>query len=260
MLFNPLLFLHKPLAVIKKTMYQEVKPSEGLNNVIDSFWIYSNNKASENFKILPDTCTDLIFDLNKNKGFVSGVMTNYQLTKLATDSNLIGVRFKTEKFSPLSKIPLNETKNLQVELSQIFSANNLNILNQLTDVETITGKINFLENFITTSFKQNYQRQDQLILSVAQSIRSVKGIVNVGDIAKSNHIGLRQLERRFKSYIGLTIKDFSNIVRFNNTKKAIASFTETSLLAIAFDMGFFDHSHMNYEFKRISGENPSYFR
>lgn len=241
-------------------MYQEIKPSEGLNNLIDSFWVFSNNKAIENFKILPDTCTDLIFDLNQNKGFVSGVMTNYQLKEIASESKLIGVRFKTEKFGSLSKVPLNETKNLRVELSQIFPANNLSILNQLTDFETITGKVNFLENFITTSFKQNYQREDPLILSVAHNIRSLKGIVNVGEIAKSYHISLRQLERRFKSYIGLTIKEFSNIVRFDNAKKAIATFTETSLLAIAFDMGFFDHSHMNYEFKRISGENPSYFR
>jgi AraC-like DNA-binding protein len=241
-------------------MYQEIKQSEGLNNVIDSFWVFSNNKASENFKVLPDTCTDLIFDLNQNKGFVSGVMTNYQLKALATESNLIGVRFKTEKFSSLSKIPLNETKNLRVELSQIFPTNNLNTLNQLTDLETITGKVNFLENFITTSFKQNYQRQDHMILSVAQNIRSLKGIVNVGDLSKSYNISLRQLERRFKIYIGLTIKEFSNIVRFNNAKKAITSLTETSLLEISFDMGFFDHSHMNYEFNRISGENPSFFR
>ncbi len=241
-------------------MYKEIKPSEELNNVIDSFWTFSNNKANENFKVLPDACTDLIFDLNQNKGFVSGVMTNYQLTELATESNLIGVRFKSEKFGSLSKIPLNETKNLRVELSQIFPSNNLNILNQLTDLESITDKVNFLENFITTSFKQNYQEKDHLILSVAHNIRLLKGIVNVGGIAKSFHISLRQLERRFKSYIGLTIKEFSNIVRFNNAKKAITTYTETTLLAIAFDMGFFDHSHMTNEFKRISGENPSYFR
>lgn len=241
-------------------MYQKIKPSKGLDELIDSFWVFSKNKASENFKVLPDTCTDLVFDLNQSKGFLSGVMTNYQRMELATESNLIGIRFKTEKFGSLSKIPLNETKNLRVELSQIFPTKNLIRLSQLNELETITDKVNFLENFIKTSFKENYERQDQMILSVAKNIRLLNGNVNIGDLAKSYHISLRQLERRFKNYIGLTLKEFSNIVRFNNAKKTIATSTRTSLLEIAFDTGFFDHSHMTYEFKRISGENPSCFR
>jgi YesN/AraC family two-component response regulator len=241
-------------------MYQEIKPSKGLDELIDSFWVFSKNNASENFKVLPDTCADLVFDLNQSKGFLSGVMTNYQRMKLATESNLIGIRFKTEKFGSLSKIPLYETKNLRVELSEIFPTKNLVRLSQLNELESITDKVNFLENFIETSFKKNYERRDQMILSVAKNIRILNGNLNIGDLAKSHHLSLRQLERRFKNYIGLTLKEFSNIVRFNNAKKTIATSTSTSLLEIAFDMGFFDHSHMTYEFKRISGENPSCFR
>ena len=245
---------------LRKTMYQEIKPSKGLDELIDSFWVFSQNKASEYFKVLPDTCADLVFDLNQSKGFLSGVMSNYQRMELATESNLIGIRFKTEKFGSLSKIPLNETKNLRVELSQIFPTKNLVRLSQLNELESITDKVNFLENFIETSFKENYERQDQMILSVAKKIRLLNGNLNIEVLAKSHHLSLRQLERRFKNYIGLTLKEFSNIVRFNNAKKTIATSTSTSLLEIAFDMGFFDHSHMTYEFKRISGENPRCFR
>lgn len=241
-------------------MYQEIKPSKGIDNVIDTFWTFSKNKSSENFKVLPDTCADLIFDLNQNKVFLSGIMTNYQLRELALESDIIGIRFKTERFGSLSKVPLNETKNSRVELSQIFQKKDLDSLNQLNELETITDKVNFLESFVETSFKENFGRQDEMILSVAQHIRCFKGIVNIGDIAKYYYISIRQLERRFKSYIGLTVKEFSNIVRFNNAKKSIQTLSKTSLLEIAFDTGFFDHSHMTYEFKRISGENPSCFR
>ncbi len=241
-------------------MYQEIKPSRRLDNVIDSFWTFSSNKSRDKFKVLPDTCTDLIFDLKRNKSFLSGVMSSYQLLETTNETDLIGIRFKIENFGCLSKIPLDQTKNLRIELSQIFPVKDLDILNQLGDLETIMSKVNFLESFIETSIKENYERQDQMILSVVQNIRSFNGVVNVRDLAKSHHISLRQLERRFKSYIGLTVKEFSNIVRFKNAKKSIATSTETSLLEIAFDMGFFDHSHMTYEFKRISGENPSCFR
>jgi len=241
-------------------MYQEVKPSEHLNSMIDCYWIFSDNEVCEKFKVLPDTCADLIFDLNQDHGFISGVMSRFQHLELAAESDLIGIRFRTENFGSLSKIPLSETKNLRVELSEIFSPNKLISLEELKDLETVSDKIIFLENYIATSFKENCERQDKMIISVAKNIRSHQGNINIKDLARSNHLSQRQVERRFKSYIGLTIKEFSNIVRFNYAKKTIASLTETSLLEIAFDMGFYDHSHMNYEFKRVSGENPSYFR
>jgi len=241
-------------------MYQELKPSEGLNNLIDSFWVFSNEEASEEYKVLPDTCTDLIFDINQDHGFISGVMTSFQLVELVAESDLIGIRFKTENFGAISRIPLSETKNLRVNLSEIFSSKDLNKLRQLHDLESSDEKIKFLDNFISTTFKENYERVDRLDLSVAENIRSCKGNLNIGDLAKSNHLSLRQLERRFKSYTGLTLKQFTTIVRFNNAKEAIASHTETSLLEIAFDFGFFDHAHMNHEFNRISGNNPSCFR
>ena len=241
-------------------MYKEIKPSKGIDTIIDSFWTFSKNKTSANFKVLPDACMDLIFDLSKNRGFLSGVMTTYQFSELTPETDLIGIRFKTENFGAICKIPLNETKNLRVELSELFTAKRLERLYQLNELETIPEKVHFLENFIDTSFKQNMQEQDHIVLSVARSVRVFQGVVNVEDLAKSHHISLRQLERRFKSYVGLTVKEFSNIIRFINAKQSIANHTNSSLLEIACDRGFFDHSHMTNEFKRISGENPSFFR
>ena len=128
-------------------MYKEIKPSKAIDHVIDTFWTFSENKSSESFKVLPDTCTDLIFDLKHNKGFLSGAMTQYQSPELMKDSELIGIRFKIEKFSSLSKTPLHYTKNLRVELNETFSSKYLEPLNRPGDFEKLNHKIKFLENF-----------------------------------------------------------------------------------------------------------------
>lgn len=228
-------------------MYKEIEPSKDLVELIDTIWTFSNEGVCDSFKILPDACTDLIFDLNENMGFVSGVMTNYKLLELSAESNLIGIRFKAENFGLLSKIPLHEIKNLRTEYSHIFSTTTTDILSELNSLGSVIDKIEFIENFVTTSIKQNYQRQDKLILSVARRIRLSKGTLNVKDLAKSYNISLRHLQRCFKNYIGLTIKEFANVIRFINAKKTIESCKETSLMELAFNLGFYDHSHMNYE-------------
>ena len=187
-------------------------------------------------------------------------MNSYQVKELETNSNLIGIRFKAENFGFLSRVPLIETKNLSINLSEIFSKPDLANLSQINKFETSIDKVKFLEAIVLTKLTKNYEKQDLLVLSVAKYIRLIKGNINVQDLARLYNLSLRQLERRFKKNIGLTIKEFSSIIRFNITKRKIKNLTKQSLLEIAVEVGFFDHAHMTHEFKRLSGENPSYFR
>jgi len=246
------------LAIVDYKMYKEIKPSPKLAMSIDTFWIFSNNEVNENFKVLPDACTDLIFDLNSNKGFLSGPMSRFQMVDLEADSNLIGIRFKSENFGTLSPVPLNEVKNLRPEWSNFFPGADLDIMRELGSSEIIITTR--LEALISNSLMQNHEKRDLLVLSVAQRIRDLKGNLIVEDLSKSFHLSLRQLQRRFKKNLGLTIKEFTNVIRFKHAERSLQNNPSKSFSQIAFDTGFYSAAHMNYEFNRIAGANPSHFR
>lgn len=241
-------------------MYQEIEPSQNLQHTIDSFWMFSNHERHEKFYVHPDGYTDLIIDLSKNQTFISGVMTTSQVRELTANAEVIGIRFKTEKFGILSKTPLMDIKNLRIELPHVMNSFDSKALNHLHKSSTLWEKANILEAFVRSAIHSLDKTEDKLVVSIAGYIRRSKGVVNIQELAKFHSISLRQLERRFKNYVGLTTKAFSNIIRFDNTTKAIASLPEKSLLEIAYTMGFFDHAHMHQEFKRISGKKPSSFR
>lgn len=239
-------------------MFIEKIPSSKNTSKIESIWFYQENCSRIDFKVLPDTCIDLIFDLNKNTGFVSGFMTHYQMVSLFEKSNLIGVRLKAESFASLSKIPLTEFKNKRIEFIDLNW--NSTIVEKLNESKNTDEQIGHLEYFIGQKQNKQLHNEDELILAVAANIRRLNGKIKVKELAQSHLIGIRQLERRFKNYVGVTLKEFSNSVRFINAVKAISKFQQKSLLEIAFDAGYFDHAHMNNNFKFISGENPSSFR
>jgi len=241
-------------------MYQEIKPLNNTNHSIQSFWVFKQNKENIAFKVMPDNCVDLIIDLNQNKGFISGIMTHYQNRELGENSNIIGIRFKAETFPYLSKIPLSATKNHLIEFSNVNLDWNSTMIEELNEFDALLEKIAYLERFFTIQQNKTDYTQDALILSVIKEIRKVKGKVNIKALSKSNFISIRQLERRFKKCVGITLKEFSNITRFQHAKKVISKSKQTSLLEIAFDTGYYDHAHMNNDFKRISGKNPSAFR
>ncbi|MEM6766852.1 MAG: helix-turn-helix transcriptional regulator [Bacteroidota bacterium] len=241
-------------------MYREIVPSKRLSCVIDSFWTYLNKEEPESFKVLPDSCTDLIFDLKRDIGFISGIMSKYQIRELEKGCHLIGIRLKAESFYSLTRIPPNEIKNLRTEIGNVFSKQDVHTISRLYSLKSIHDKISFLEGFVAQKLKENHQDKDELAISIAKNIRMLKGNLTIESLAIAHGVSLRQAERRFKNAIGLSPKEYANVIRFIHAREAISTSPKSSLLEIAFDGGFFDHSHMTYEFKRISGESPSSFR
>jgi len=160
-------------------MYKEINPSIEFKELIDTFWLFSKNKYDEKFRVFPDTCTDLIFDLNQNKGYLSATMTNHQQREIQAKSNLIGIRFKSENFGSFFNIPLSDLKNLRIEFSELFPEFDLSIFSAMRDSDTTKKKIIVLENFISEALNLNFSRRDELIVSVAKNIRALKGSLNV---------------------------------------------------------------------------------
>jgi len=241
-------------------MYQEINPARKRSELIDTFWLYSGNEKEEAFKVLPDNCIDLIFDLIQKKAFVSGLMTHYQHKILGRNSNLLGVRIKVENFNLITKIPIRDFNNLREELTTVFPRFNTNYITRILNAPNSASRIILLENFIQYSINILNKKEDQLVLKIASQIRSSKGVLNISILAKNNFISLRQLERRFKSKIGITVKQFSSIVRFGHVKDLISSSQNKNLSKIAFEGGYYDISHMSNEFKRLAGESPSHFK
>ena len=77
-------------------------------------------------------------------------------------------------------------------------------------------------------------------------------------LSKQNFTSVRQLERNFKKFIGLSPKEYANIIRFQYALGLIKnSEKKRSLLEIAFECGYYDHSHLTNEIKRNTGLAPS---
>ncbi len=242
--------------------YKEYIPSTALQPFIDSYWVATNYDQDKESSILPDGSIDIIFDLNddigchwKNNIRISGMMTKHRTVISKKNAEILGVRFKTGQFNTISNIALSEIKNKTISASEIVPMFNNSIIEKLRDKNNHVEKLQFLNDFITA--KINWSRSNSLELSVCKAIRSNFQELDLIKIAKEHFISLRQLERRFKKIVGVTMKEYHAIIRFNKAIECIATNQNTSLLCIAFDTGYYDHAHLTKEIHRMSGLNPS---
>ncbi len=242
--------------------YQEYIPSPKLGHYIDKYWVSKNDNDLTESKILPDGYIDIVFDINEESNNysddsirISGMMTKFRNVISKQNSETFGIRFKAGQFNAISCFPISEIKNKAINASEILPNFNCALLEELIDKKSQSDKIQVIERFLINQL--SWSNTNNLIASVCASINTSFQTINMVHIAKQHHISLRQLERRFKVAVGVTMKEYHSIVRFCKTIESISQNPKKSLLLTAFDNGYFDHAHLTKDIYKMAGINPS---
>lgn len=240
--------------------YQEFKPHYALASYIDAYWIMkSEDREPVSQRIMPDGCIDIMlnlgsdfltdngkFTMKNESAYILGTMTQYVDVIRRPDTHLLGIRFKPLGFSAFYKFSsLHEITNKTVEFEKSLAPE---IRHANNHTPALLDKF-FLERLTYHHFT---------LAEILNSIRHHHGKIAVDKLARQHFTTNRQLERNFKQYLGISPKEYINFVRYQSAVAKIKQKpSQTSLLHIAFDTGFYDHSHLTNEIKKYSGLLPS---
>lgn len=78
-------------------------------------------------------------------------------------------------------------------------------------------------------------------------------------LTKKFKISERQIERKFKTFIGIAPHNYLRILRFEKTLHRLRVRDFKNLSDIAYDLNYSDHAHFTREFKELSGYTPKAF-
>ena len=241
-------------------IYKQVQPHAALGDYIDAFWTTTGDeKKLVSEKILPDGCVDIILnlgddcktdngtiDLKTGKAYLVGTMTHFKIVEMKPETKLLGIRFKPAAFTSFYKfISLHQITDSIVEFEKKFSPD----LKQ-----AISNPNEYLNRFFLNKLTQ----PKHSLLPVVTDIKECKGQISVSELAMRHFTTTKQLERNFKQDVGISPKEFINLVRFQFVLPVIQNkSSQESLLGIAFEHGYYDHSHLTNEVKRYTGVAPT---
>ena len=105
-----------------------------------------------------------------------------------------------------------------------------------------------------------YRRMDDLIVSdalqlAAALISNSHGQIKMKEVAWQSCYSERQLNRLFLAQIGMSMKNFARLIRFNYVLKHIQT-QPCFFAALSQQAGYFDQAHFDKDFKAISGVSP----
>ena len=240
--------------------YKIIKPCKELNSFIDFYWELKGNELEKQWeRVFPDGCAGVVMNLGNTcvtdnglvsmdfgKTYVVGAMNSFKDSFIDRETHLLGVCLKPATFANFyNYASQNELTNNTVEFEKSYSFN--------VD-KMIENPFNHFDHF----FSERIKIKNNQLQSVINDIYLTNGQISIYELSKRNFTTVRQLERSFKKYIGLSPKEYSNIIRFQNALSVIRKTNhDRSLLDIALECGYYDHSHLSSEIKRNTGLSPS---
>ena len=84
-----------------------------------------------------------------------------------------------------------------------------------------------------------------------------RGTIPISALADEVGWSSRHLASRFRAEVGLTPKAAARVIRFDRTRRVLASGSGITLAQLAVRGGYFDQAHLDREFRLLAGCSPS---
>lgn len=247
--------------------FKAFQPSIFLQPYVTEIWDYVDLLADDNLKlsILPDTAIYLCFlysdsltTTHKSEKYtirsgVAGIQSfRSDLDGLGEISG-VSVRLKSWGLNVFCRGIVKECTNQRVDCRDIFPKYSIEAIeDKLSIQKSAENRIKCVEHFLLSIL--NHNNEDSIIQIACKKLDSSNGNYPISMLARSLGLSERTLERRFKTYIGITPKKYARIVRLRSTifqRKNLSSWAEVAQIA-----GYYDQSHMINDFNELYGMSP----
>ncbi|HMQ69627.1 MAG TPA: helix-turn-helix transcriptional regulator [Ignavibacteria bacterium] len=233
----------------------------------------SQIQSDKQYSVLPDGMTELIINTGnpydrtagneiksiriKGSHFV-GIKSRHCIVKPDRIMNTLNIRFKPGAASLFTRSEADETRDRIVDAELIFGKEIRKLESEFFSEQDPDMLLSKVEQFLLSKLRKD--EKAVMILKQARSVYKTSGYdhqmfnVKISDLNTGN-ISSKSLERIYRQYIGLTPKQFINVVRFNYSTKLLFK-DNSNLTDIGYRSGYFDQSHFIHSFKKFSGRSP----
>jgi len=238
-----------------KPSYICIAPSHFLKDYVKHYWLGLNNEASS-YTVLPDGSVDIVIQSNDEvvSSMVYGTTTQRMDVEILPNNHYLGIRFKPGKSRHFMNLSAQELTNTADSSLDALSFS----LEEFSEQLPLTNIAKKLDELLEGHLKKQ-QPDDNNIDHVIALIEDSRGLLRIEDAVVYSGKSRRQFERVFKEMVGVSPKFFSLITRFSHATTLITQLSQSTLADIAADAGYSDQSHMNHDFKRMTGVSPKTF-
>jgi AraC-like DNA-binding protein len=252
--------------------YLEYPPTPLLARHVKCFWVMEDADAVVKAKvdrIVPDGCPELVIHygsvftevgpagrpLFQPRSLFAGQLTRPLLLKSTGPVATIGVRFLPGGAVPFLGLTMHEVLDRRLPLEMVWGSATNRLEECIWAARTDQERVSILERYLAQRLRESrVLSHDDPVNRCIAALHAAAGQLPLDRLATLAGLSHRQLERRFKTAVGLSPKMLSRILRFHSVVAQIREGTMWSELALR--AGFFDQAHLINDFQQFAGLSP----
>jgi AraC-like DNA-binding protein len=249
-------------------VYEKYTPPIGLQPYVEYFWsakVVPDPNQNNLIHTMVDDSSGMIFHHSTEScslaidgnpvptSMLYGQTTAPSYTQCLSPFMAVGVLFKPHAISELFGIDAFELTNQMVDLNEMGLSD---LQEQINDAHySLDHQLKLLTEFLLNQADKK-NRRDEIIVYGLMHMKKSDGILTVRDLQDHLNISERQLERRFKTVIGVAPRHYLKVLRFQKAVETIRSGKVEKLSDMAYDLNYSDQSHLIRHCKELSGLSP----
>jgi AraC-like DNA-binding protein len=251
--------------------YYTIAPPASIAHFVRCFWVFEMDLVPGQeyiYRSMADSCTEILFHYKGSFHEITEDGLNAQPYGLLHAQSKTHKRFITkESFGIFGAFLYPYVIPFLFNVSSLETADHLIGLDglcgnegRLLEEQMMLAKDNWERIHIFSAYlhKKLWDKKVETgFAACVQKILTADKWMPVKELAAYSNISQRQLERKFKDYVGFSPKLFSRIVRFQSSLKEYKP--KQPLTHIAYDCGYYDQSHFIHDFKQFSGYHPKQY-
>lgn len=243
-----------------------------LNTVAEFIWhLTSDTAESIDNKLLPVVNTDLIINLSTPIYYrftgdtevqaasvhIRHVKKRPQMIRQSGSINVWGVSLYPYGVYPFLRVDMNKQEGQIIDLQRYNPHFAISVLNGLSQIAKSPDGSHIIEDALGKWIGNDINLDEiDTLRSFTQNMSSVK----IGIYCDQQGIGIKQLERLVKKYLGITPKQLQQIRRFQTVSNQLIYNSSIATLAeLAYSHNYFDQTHFIKDFKEYTHATPSAF-
>ncbi len=254
----------------------QVPPHPLLTGLIKHYLILESETENKlHFRLFPDGKPGIVFHYKnpltqfagdrdgaalQPRAFIYGQISRYNDLTGNGNLGMLVVVLQPDGIYSLLGIPAGELNNHTVPLSDVFGREANGLEEKLISATGADQKIQCIEKFLLKKLS-GIRSRDPLFKESLFEIYKHGGVITIRELLSKIPVTERQLERKFKTYTGRSPKNFSDTIKFQHFLKQLQSQKINKKISdIVYDGGYYDPSHLNNYFKKITGLTPVQYK
>ncbi|WP_184548402.1 AraC family transcriptional regulator [Mucilaginibacter sp. FT3.2] len=254
----------------------QLQPSPILSTVVKHYLVIEcQADVYANYRIFSDGNPGMVFHFKRpllqyNTGditpklqpecFVYGQITNYNNLCSAEEIGMLVVVLQPYALFSLFKMAAHEVLNATINLVDLLGSEARELEEKVMEALSMTDAIAIVERFLIRRVTR-WDDGDSNVFLALNHIYTQKGMVNISNLLKVVPVTERQLERKFKEWIGISPKKMADVVRLQNFLKSLQKHPFYDNIALlSYSYGYYDQAHFNNYFKKHTGITPLQYK